>query len=242
MNLKTLLSKHEGKTLEFKRDLSSPRPAMRTLCAFANTAGGTMLVGVEDGTRDVVGVGDPLALEERLCSLVADSIVPLLSPEIEILSWRTATVLAVTVHPSQNRPHHVKAEGAGKGVYVRVGSTNRRADPALVAEMSRSLRGGTYDEEPMTGLNSEALDFRAASEQFSSVRKLSRSDLLTLRMLAKHQGHLVPTVGGMLLFGKDREQYFPDAWVQCGRFLGSNRSKILDRAEVHGYPSEAVEC
>ena len=30
----------EGKTLEFKRDLSSPRPLLRTVVAFANSAGG----------------------------------------------------------------------------------------------------------------------------------------------------------------------------------------------------------
>ena len=41
-----LLSQAEGKTLEFKRDLSSPRPLLKTLVAFANTAGGRLVVGV----------------------------------------------------------------------------------------------------------------------------------------------------------------------------------------------------
>ncbi len=34
-----LLRQHEGKTLEFKRDLSSPDKVVRTLVAFANGAG-----------------------------------------------------------------------------------------------------------------------------------------------------------------------------------------------------------
>ncbi|WP_369793141.1 helix-turn-helix domain-containing protein [Methanosarcina sp. 2.H.A.1B.4] len=34
-----LLSRPEGKTLEFKRDLSSPRNILKTLVAFSNTAG-----------------------------------------------------------------------------------------------------------------------------------------------------------------------------------------------------------
>ena len=37
-----LLALPEGKTLEFKRDLSSLRPVLRTLVAFANTAAGTL--------------------------------------------------------------------------------------------------------------------------------------------------------------------------------------------------------
>ena len=39
-----LLSQPEGKTLEFKRDLSSPKSLLKTLVAFANTAGGRLVV------------------------------------------------------------------------------------------------------------------------------------------------------------------------------------------------------
>lgn len=42
---------------------------------------------------------------------------------------------------------------------MRVGSTNRRADDALIAEMQRFARGEAFDERPMPGLNSEAIDF-----------------------------------------------------------------------------------
>ena len=68
----------------------------------------------------------------------------------------------------------------------------------------------------MPELDSEAIDFRAASEQFARKRKLKRADLDTLHMLTKHQGRKVPTVGGVLLFGRERERCFPDAWIQAG--------------------------
>jgi ATP-dependent DNA helicase RecG len=48
MDIVDALKRPEGKTLEFKRDLSSPEGVLRTLVAFANTAGGTVLIGVED--------------------------------------------------------------------------------------------------------------------------------------------------------------------------------------------------
>ena len=50
-------------TLEFKRDLSSPDGALKTIVAFANTSGGTLLIGVEDRARHVRGVPDALDLE-----------------------------------------------------------------------------------------------------------------------------------------------------------------------------------
>jgi len=65
MDLVELLKRPEGKTLEFKRDLSTPEGALKTIVAFANTAGGALLVGVEEKSRHVRGVRDPLDLEER---------------------------------------------------------------------------------------------------------------------------------------------------------------------------------
>ncbi len=241
MNLVEILGRPEGKTLEFKRELASPEGALKTIVAFANTAGGVLLLGVEDRSRSVRGVREPLDLEERLANLVSDSIVPRLMPEIEVLPWRRKQLLAVQVHPSPARPHHFKREGPIDGVYVRVGSTNRRADREMVGELRRYARGEAFDEQPMPGFGSEAVDFRAASESFAPVRKLARRDLETLRLVTSHQGRLVPTVGGMILFGPDRERHFPDAWIQVGRFEGMDKSRILDRAEIHSHPVRAVE-
>jgi len=240
MDLVELLRRPEGKTLEFKRDVSTPEGALKTIVAFANTAGGTLLVGVEDKSGHVRGVRDPLGLEERLTSLISDLIVPRLVPELEILPWRRTHVLAVQVYPSASRPHYLRRAGLDSGVFVRIGSTNRRADRELVEELRRFGRGEAFDEQPMPGLDSEALDFRVASESFAPVRKLGRADLETLRLVTVHQGRKVPTVGGMLLFGKDRERHFPDAWIQAARFRGTDRSRIADRAEIRTYPVLAI--
>lgn len=232
LDLIEILRRPEGKTLEFKRDLSSPDGALKTIVAFANTSGGMLLIGVEDKTRHVRGVSQPLDLEERLANLISDRITPRIVPEIEILPWRRTQVLACQVHPSPSRPHYLTREGPAGGVYVRVGSTNRRADAELIEELRRYARGEGFDEQPMPELDSEAIDFRAASESFASVRKLTRRDLETLRILTNHQGRRVPTVGGMILFGKNRGRYFPDAWIQAGRFEGVDKSRIIDSVEI----------
>jgi predicted HTH transcriptional regulator len=89
-----LLKRHEGKTLEFKRDLSSPEGILKTLVAFANTAGGTVVIGVEDGSKNVRGVPDVLASEEKLANLVSDSIRPRLIPDTDVVPWRNLNVFA----------------------------------------------------------------------------------------------------------------------------------------------------
>lgn len=72
--------------------------------------------------------------------------------------------------------------------------------------MRRFARGESFDEQPVVDADSEALDFRAASESFKPVRNLARKDLQVLRLTTKHQGRMVPTVGGLLLFGRGEER------------------------------------
>jgi ATP-dependent DNA helicase RecG len=97
MNVVELLQSEEGKTLEFKQDLSSPKNLLKTLVAFANTAGGQMIVGVDDRTRLPVGVEHPLDEEGRLCNLIADSITPRLVPNVEMTTVEGKTLLVLEV-------------------------------------------------------------------------------------------------------------------------------------------------
>lgn len=234
MDLESVLAGVEGKRLEFKRDLSSPGPALKTLVAFANTAGGILVVGVEDRTRRVVGVEHPLDEEERLMNLIADRISPRLVPEVEIVPWRSTQLLVVETHLSPNRPHYLTSEGEGDGTYVRIGSTNRRADPPLVEEMRRSARFQSFDELPLVDVPADSIDLHAAREAFAPVRALRQRDLATLGCLTESQGRLVPTVGGVLLFGQHRSASFPDAWVQVARFAGTDRARIVDHVDLTG--------
>lgn len=241
MSIEEILKRPEGKTLEFKRDLSSPKNLLKTLVAFANTAGGQVIIGVDDQTRVPVGVGHPLDEEERLCSLIADSIHPRLAPDIEMMTVDGKTLLLVKVFLSGSRPHWLKAEGPETGVYVRLGSTNRQADRELIAELRRSVEGIGFDELPMTGLTLEDLDLTAMKSLFHNQRELGENDLLTLRLLTQEQGRLVPTKGAVLLFGKERTRHFPDAWVQCGRFVGRDKAAIFDHIELYDHLPLAVD-
>lgn len=143
--------------------------------------------------------------------------------------------------PSSTRPHWVKSEGMTGGAYVRVGSTNRKADPAQVDELKRMVLGRSYDEEALPELSPEAIDFRAASELFAPVRRLKRSDLRSLQLTTLHQRREVPTVGGVLLFGVKRLEVFPQAFIRAGCFKGADKSQILDSAEIRSHPVQAVE-
>jgi predicted HTH transcriptional regulator len=234
-----LLLQPEGKTLEFKRDLSSPQNALKTLVAFANSAGGRLVIGVDDA-RQVVGVADPLAEEERICNLIADSIAPRLIPNVELMSIGTATVLIVEVFPSSARPHYLAKQGLEGGTYLRLGSSNRQAGPDWIAEAQSTAAGLVFDEQPMPDLGLQDLDLQALARWLGPGRAVDDKALQTLKLLRAHQGHLVPTRGAVLLWGRERELHFPDAWVQCGRFRGADKVHIFDQQEIHAPLPDAL--
>jgi predicted HTH transcriptional regulator len=65
--------------------------------------------------------------------------------------------------------------------------------------------------------------------------------LQTLKIVTNYQGRIVPTIGEILLFGADRLNHYPDAWIQAGRFAGNDRRRILDSTEVRAYLPGAAE-
>ena len=119
-----------------------------------------------------------------LANLASDRISPRLVPEIEISPWLQTQMLALHVYPSPSRPQHLIRKGPSAGVYARVGWTNRRADAELIEELRRFSRGEGFDEQPMPGLDSEAIDFRVASESFAPFPALRHRGLETLRLVS----------------------------------------------------------
>ena len=168
--IEQFLTRDEGKTLEFKANCQSIQRIVRTAVAFANTAGGAIVIGVKDKTKQVVGVADPLTDEERLANAFAENIHPLLIPDIQLHTWRNRQLIVVTV-PHAVGPYYVRSEGSESGVYIRLGSTNRPAGPELLAELQRLARNTFFDERPCSETSSDDIDVRAASEFFAGVSR-----------------------------------------------------------------------
>lgn len=241
-NIQDFMSLPEGKTLEFKRDLSSMKPILKTLVAFANTAGGTLLIG-KDNEGHVVGVVDVFDAEEKLANAIADNIHPPLMPEIEMTSFEGKALIVIRVMHWRG-PFYLKAQGPEEGVYVRLGSTNRAAGPELIAELKRSLSNSSFDQLPCIDVDIQGLDMDRVMQAFSGMdRKIDQKKLETLGVLVPYAGRLVCSNGGLILFGQDhlRERYFPNAKVRCARFQGTDKVDFIDQYDCEGTIIEAMK-
>ncbi len=240
--LEDLLKNEESKTLEFKENTSSLKRILQTLVAFANTAGGTLVVGIKDKTKEIVGVKDILLEEERIANAVADSITPLLAPTFQFHTWRNRDLLIITVHHAIG-PYYVKASGLEKSVYIRLGSTNRVADPATIADIQRMAAHKSFDQLP--NLNSKITDinFDLAKELFSKVsKKFNTSAATSLELIVKYQGSNFPSNAAVLLFGNTRKKIFPNATIRCGCFAGKTKTEIIDQRDIDLSLPESVDA
>ena len=241
-DLAQLLNQPEGRMLEFKRDLSSRSGVLKTLVAFANTAGGALVVGREDDGH-LCGMPDIQSAEERLANLIADSIHPALLPDIEPVHREGVDLLIVRVARWPG-PFYLKSQGPEQGVYIRLGSTNRRAGSEALAELRRAASHLVFDRLPCVGTELDDLDMEAARRAFQGVdRQIDATKLESLGVLTRHGRHLLPSNGGIILFGRPeiRRQFFPDARVRCARFAGTDKVEFLDRLDLESTVLDAIE-
>lgn len=239
-SLELILSKDEGKTIEFKEKFSSSRNLVRTAIAFANTAGGKIVIGIKDKTKDIIGVKNITQEEERIINIISDSISPKLIPQISSISWRGRNILIVDI-PYLAKPFYEISKGSDEGVYLRFGSTNRKVGPEIISEIERHAINKSFDEQVCMDVNSEAIDFRAASELFKRVAKtLDKSKIKTLGLLTNYQGNEYPTNGAVLLFGDNRSAIHSDTGIRCVRFAGNTKTKIIDQEEIDSFLPIAV--
>ncbi len=230
----------ESKNLEFKSNLPQFNALIKTCVAFANGFGGQIVIGVDDQSRQILGINDKDRdrLYDEFPNSLYDSVSPTLMVRIWEKSYNDVSVLIIDIVPSPKKPYFIKSEGMPKGVYVRIGSSTRRANDDYVEELVRERQRITHDEEPIREsydiLSQDLLrDFygRAVTD-----KRLFADKIVLLSHEDKNR--YVPTVAGVLFFCPDPQVYIPEATILCTRFKGDDGREIIHTKELTG----TIEC
>ena len=239
--LADLIARPEGKTLDFKREEVEMQKALKTIVAFANTSGGTLVLGVADD-KSVLGVADVKMQEERYTNAIATGVSPALAADVRPIQHEGGDLLIVRV-PRFLGPFYVTAEGEDEGIYVRSNSSSRQATPEQRDELRREATAQAWDERPCPGSTLDDLDAEAVDRAFGAVdRRVDSAALETLKIVVRHGDLRVPSNGGVVLFGTAdaRQRLVPGARFRCARFLGTTKDEILDRLDVADSVLEAL--
>ncbi|GAB3182226.1 AlbA family DNA-binding domain-containing protein [Telluribacter humicola] len=163
-----LIQMGEGLTIEFKRSIDSPFRIARTLASFANTSGGTLLVGVADN-RDVVGVLSELREMQKLEKASTQLVEKELLIQYKAIRLGTKLVLRIEVEESEDKPHYAINEKGERIIYIR---TKDKSVPT-----NRLMLPGEADADT---------DKLLASKQVKTIiQYLKQNDLITDKILSQ---------------------------------------------------------
>ncbi len=257
----------ENERLEAKRGSEIGPSVLETICAFANEPGlqgGTLLLGIVRDESDmfssyvVEGVDNPDALSANLATQCREQFNLPVRVQISSEQISGRTVLVVTVPEAQqgDKPVFLKSRGLPRGAFRRVGSTDQQCteDDLLALYQGRQVESYDYTVLPDTSLSDLSPE---AVEDYRKVRADANADAEELRWsdeelleslgcTRQHNGTLVPTVAGLLLFGRPQalRRVFPMTRVDYIRVPGKewipDPERRFDSLEIRDYLFRAI--
>ncbi len=251
---KRLLQSGEGRSIEFKASVSPKSETyLKTVIAFANCAGGSILFGIDDKTHSVLGLQDDVVFktQDAITNAICDRCTPLVPFNIEVDEIDGRTVLRLDVSEGRQKPYFLKSEGREKGTYVRIAATSRHADPWQLQQLEYACRPLTYDQTPLSRqvsarevdelclrLNKHASDLARNSDK-NPPRPIGRNQLLSFGVMLEVNDHFFATPALELLSGRLAD--FPEAIIRCAVFRGESNAMLISKKECTGPIDEQIE-
>ena len=154
---------YESLTTEFKREYTPD--INKAVIAFANTAGGTIYVGVDDDAS-VAGISDVDGTLLKISSSIRDTIKPdvtlFVDYQQEIIDNKV--VIKIIVQRGTSCPYYLASKGIRpEGVYVRQGASKAPATETAILRMIKETDGEKYED--VRSLNQE-LTFTETEKEF----------------------------------------------------------------------------
>lgn len=226
------ISAGESKVLEFKEFLPEGEKIAKTVIAFSNTSGGQLIIGVDDN-RNIKGIDpdiDIFELQDKIVSIIYDLCYPNILPEFYTTNVNGKLLFVIEVYRGNLLPYYLKKGGRNNGTYVRIGSSNRKADVETVIDLERQRTNRGFDEDVCYDIPLESLDLSPLHKRFEAQNKiLDAEKLKNLRLVKEEDGYLYPTQALLILLGLKE-----NAMVKCARFKGTTMEVFIDQKEFTG--------
>ena len=232
----------ESRTLEFKKELSQDSSKwIKTIVAFANGAGGKLLIGVSN-KGEVIGIPqetDIFSLRDKISDTIGQMCEPQIMFDIYQESVVDKVIVVVEVFPGNDTPYYIKSLGKENGTFIRLNATTRNADWTTLDELELRKKRRYYDELPMTELEVTDSDIEYLCSDFSSRAKIqiTKENLLNMHLIQKIENNLVATKAYAIFLGK--HDYL--SRIQCARFKGTERVHFIDKKDFEGPLLEQID-
>ena len=226
-------NKAESQTVEFKESWRDEN--LKSLCAFANTEGGRLIVGI-DNDGNVVGIKNSKKLLEDLPNKINDILG--IVPDIKLSRKQNKEIITIKTDYS-----YAPVSYHGK-FYIRSGSTNQELKGKELTKFMLSKSGKDWEEYIESNssgddINAETVEMfkRIAAKRLSLIKQEKDNHVLLEKLNLIEDGKLKRA--GILLFGKNPKKYFTGAYIKVGKFLSD--TDVISSDDILGNLFEQVE-
>lgn len=239
MNIKDLIGEATEYDKKFALEEKKPKSWCKSVSAFANTFGGTLIFGISDDGQ-VVGLDDPEGDAEKISEIVKTRLDPI--PEFNLRFHKTddgKVLVILDVHKGDETPYYYSGDGVLEA-YVRVGNESVKAAAVELKRLVLRGKNTSYDSQNST--------YKVDDYAFSKLRERYKKwtgnsfedkDLISFG-LVNEQGEL--TNAGALLAD---ESPVLCSRLFCTRWNGLNKSggtvDALDDAKYSGSVISLIE-
>lgn len=211
----------ESENIEFKRELTNS--FIKEVIAFANTSGGTIIIGYnDDGT--IYGVDNSKNVLEQISNMIHDSIEPQIDYLVssKIVEEDNKDIIVVDVLEGTNKPYYIKSKGmTDKGVFIRLGSATEQASKDTIKNLIIESSGITFEKNISYNQN---LTFEYTTKIFNENNlKFTKIEMQNLGLIAKDEKY---TNLGLLL--SDECPYT----IKMGVYPDNTKNNFLDSKET----------
>lgn len=229
--IKSLISNGEGYNIEFKVNVPNKvKELSQEICAFANSNGGYIFIGVDD-YGNIIGVN----IDNSKRSAIQDSIrdiSPILKVDMYNLTIDTKSIWIIEIPCAENKPYLLSG-----AIYVREGANSQKITSVdeIRAFFQRSNRI-YFDNIPCEEYNPEIHFDQESFNEFCELSSIS-NNITPEQILNNIQicgcNNIIKN-GGVMFFAKEPEKFFPQAITRCVLFKGTSRVHIIDDKSYSG--------
>ncbi len=228
-----------------------PASLHETLSAFANSEGGTIILGVDETKGfEPVGLVEPGRVLDQFATLCR-AMDPPLTAEVDVVELSGAHILVAKIPatPRDRRPCHLGGKPPWDSSFVRVADGDRKLSTYEVQLLLENRGMVRHDASPVEDARAEDLDTPKVEEFIARVREqrsvlTRRTDDEILRLfniMRDTEKGPRPTLAGILTFGMFPQQFVPQLNVTVVVFptpeaggAGPRGERFLDNRSIDG--------
>lgn len=177
----------ESANIEFKVEVPKrSEKYIKSVIAFANTAGGKIIIGVDDEIHEIVGVDkdEVFKIMDSITNTISDMCYPQIFPNIGVDTVEGKCVIVIEIYPGANRPYYMKSLGKEAGTFIRVSGTSRPADAAILKDLE--LQGSNHSFDEMVCVE-QKFDINWAEDLCVAIKKYMVDAVLNKLRTARHR-------------------------------------------------------